>query len=264
MFKKAGHLFLTYTQSLYEYRGDLLIYTLNAFILPLILMSVWTAIADSKTSTLVNKQYVVQYYFIQMFVNVMVSAWHGPFFGEDIRDGKILKELIRPLGRIWYDITENIGEKVWKLILALPAYILVGYVVRDSLSPQILIRIPMLMPIVFLAAAIYFLMHHIIGVTAFWFSDTGAIKSFHDMIFFVTSGKLFPLHYAAGILPVALFNYLPYKYVIGFPLEVALGTMSAPAIMTGIAIQCFWLGVLYVLYINLWKKGLKIYGGYGG
>jgi ABC-2 type transport system permease protein len=117
---------------------------------------------------------------------------------------------------------------------------------------------------VIFAASIRFLLEHIIGITAFWISNTRALSDFNEMFFYFFSGALFPLSYLKNLSISALFAFLPYKYIINFPLDTLLGKNSYSNIFLGIGIQIIWILLLYNTYKLLWMKGVKVYGGYGG
>ena len=57
---------------------------------------------------------------------------------------------------------------------------------------------------------------------------------------------------------------LPFRYMIGFPVEVLTGQLSTAEIWTGFAFQAGWLAVALVLFAILWRAGVKRYSAVGG
>src|SRR3989338_65847 len=99
-------------QDINEYKGDLFIYTFTPFILTLVLMVVWLSVLDFSSGNNAEKSYIVSYFFFQLIVARLVGALHAPYLGEKIRQGYVSKYLLKPASFIWYDIAENIVEKI--------------------------------------------------------------------------------------------------------------------------------------------------------
>ncbi|MDO8497572.1 MAG: ABC-2 family transporter protein [bacterium] len=263
MFSKFKQILSLELQDLNEYKGDLFIYTFTPFILTLVLMVVWLSVLDFSSGNNAEKSYIVSYFFFQLIVARLVGAWHAPYLGEKIRQGDVSKYLLKPASFIWYDIAENIVEKIWKITFSLPLYIIIGYFLRRNLFISWENILPFLVSLIG-AMIIYFLIEHLIGLSAFWLSETGAIDSYNEVFFFITSGKLFPLSYVTKLIPLGVINILPYKYMLGFPLDVLLGKTTGQTLWSDFGMQFVWVVGLILLYKVVWSKGLQKYGGYGG
>lgn len=263
MFKKIKQLLLAEFQEIGEYPGDMLIYTFAPFVLPLVLMSVWVAITKSSNTIGTERSYIISYFYYQIIVNRVVGTWHSYFLGEKIRNGEISKDLLKPISRVWYDIINNVAEKIWKITFSIPALIILGFILHKSLilpTGNIFVFIITVLG----ASIITFLIAHIIGISAFWFSDTGVITSYNEVLNFIASGRLFPLSYVGSFIPLGVLNFLPYKYTLAFPIDVLLGKISGQELLTGILVQIAWIAFLFLLCRAIWIKGLRKYGGYGG
>jgi ABC-2 type transport system permease protein len=74
------------------------------------------------------------------------------------------------------------------------------------------------------------------------------------------------------IVPVATFpetirniaGYLPYRYMLSFPIEVLSGRLAEGEILFGFTTIFCWSALLLVISRFLWKRGLKGYTAYGG
>jgi ABC-2 type transport system permease protein len=262
--RKILFILQSYIQQASTYRGDIAIYVATSFILPFVLLNVWLTVSESKGASFGEKRYLVQYFLFQMIINVVIAAWHGQFLGRDIRQGNISQYLLKPFNYIWLSIGNNIGEKVWKLSIGVPVFILVAYFWQTYLQIPSISNLCFFFVAVFLGAVICFLLEHIVGISAFWIANTRALSDFNEMFFFFFSGVLFPLSYLTGLPFNRLFVFLPYKYIISFPLDTLLGQIKTNDIVVGVAIQTIWVVILYNVYKMLWEKGVKIYGGYGG
>lgn len=65
-----------------------------------------------------------------------------------------------------------------------------------------------------------------------------------------------PLRVAAALLP--------FRYMVGFPVEVLTGQLSGVGLWTGFAFQAAWLGAALALFAVLWRAGVKRYSAVGG
>lgn len=57
---------------------------------------------------------------------------------------------------------------------------------------------------------------------------------------------------------------LPFRYMLGFPVEVLTGQLDAAGLWSGFAYQAAWLAVALALYTVLWRTGVKRYSAVGG
>lgn len=264
MYKKLKFFLIAFFQELVEYRGDVLVYTATSFVLPVILMQVWIAVFEARNGNTQQQSYIISYFYIQTLVNVLVGAWHGPFLSRRIREGEISQNLLKPFPYIFYWICQNLSEKIWKVLLSLPLIGILFIFYHKYISILSITALLFFLISIIFALCINFLIEYIIALSSFWFSNTQALLEFNEMLFFVTSGRLFPLTFLSALIPLKFINLLPYKYIISFPIEILLNNLSVYDLLNGIASQLLWIMLLYFTYRILWIRGLKVYGGYGG
>jgi len=78
----------------------------------------------------------------------------------------------------------------------------------------------------------------------------------------ILSGFLIPL----DLFPkwfVTVTDYLPFKYLIYFPVKVYLGQITGPAYWYGILIMLLWIAVLGVAVKIIWPFALRKYESVG-
>lgn len=262
--KKLRALLLMEFQHFSEYRGDIFVYTMGAIVIPVVLLNVWLAIADAKGSNASEIQYLVQYFVVQVFVNVIVSTWQATFLANAIQRGEISAHLLKPYPYIMVHIANNISEKVWKILFSLVALVILVAMYHSYLTIPLWQTILPGSLVVLLGAVIKFMWSQILGMSGFWTSNIYAIREYNQMLYNLISGVLFPIKYATQVIPAFVFVVLPYQYMLGFPINVLLGKVSQTELFQGVGIQLIWVIVLYIVYRIVWQKGLQRYGGYGG
>jgi ABC-2 type transport system permease protein len=57
---------------------------------------------------------------------------------------------------------------------------------------------------------------------------------------------------------------LPFRYMVGFPVEVLLGQLSTPGVLTGLVYQIGWLLVAWLAFRAMWRQGVRRYAAVGG
>lgn len=247
-----------------SYRADIIIFTCGQFVFPLIMMSVFLQVSAGIGQGLLTMVYLKQYYFAVILVNMFSGAWHGPFLGSDIRQGKILPYLMRPLDvTFWLMVVNNLGEKAWKITIAIPGLILIYHVLGQPLAQMTWLQIISFIPPVVGGTVISFLVQHCLALSAFWVSEVGALKNYNDTVSYIVSGKLYPLELLAGIVPLPLLNLLHYKYIYYFPIQALIGRLALDEYLQGLGMQLAWMSIFYLLYRTLWARGLRTYSGFG-
>jgi len=84
-----------------------------------------------------------------------------------------------------------------------------------------------------------------------------------DTLVFLLAGQVAP----TALLPGAvrgLAKALPFRYMLGFPVEVLTGQLAPIELLAGFACQAGWLVVALGLYAALWRLGLRRYVAAGG
>jgi ABC-2 type transport system permease protein len=117
-------------------------------------------------------------------------------------------------------------------------------------------------PALLLAFLVRFLVDWIVALAAFWTTRVTAINQIHFMAVLFFSGQIAPLALLPAPLRVAAM-VLPFRWTIGFPVELLLGRLSPAQAAAGVVVQAAWLlGGLALLRV-LWRVSLKKYSAVG-
>src|SRR5262249_50149835 len=134
---------------------------------------------------------------------------------------------------------DNIAYKLCTVAVLFPVWLLIGLAVRPALhlTPE---RALWLVPAVCLAAALAFVWGYCVALVAFWTTNIRAINQLYWTGMTFLAGRLAPL----ALLPPALrtlAGYLPFRWMLSFPVEMALGRLPAAEIPAGLLWQGAWL-----------------------
>lgn len=262
-FRVIQRLFLTDISIALTYRGEFVLYMVSVFLTPLVPLFVWrTAIANGADLPR-DIEFFTTYYVLLGVVNMLTSSWGSYFIAAGIRDGSILRWLIRPGSPHFNGIANNLSEKVVKTVFLAPMIALAWWIFRDSISVRATPGAFALFAVaVVMAAAIQFALDILVGSLAFWIDDVTAIDRGRMLLAFVLRGQLVPLAlmpaWASGVL-----DWQPFRFTLSFPLEIITGEVTGGALALGLVLQTGWTTTIVWGAIALWRKGVRGYAAYG-
>ena len=246
----------------FEYRGDLLIYSLSYAAQPVIYLLVWLAVSASSQSLPMTAQEFAQYYIWLLIVQLWVSAWSSPFIAGDIRHGKLSPYLLKPFAYINFHISENLGEKGLKTLLTVPLVVVLILILKPSWTDLSVFGWVIFFWTWGLAGAIYFLIDMCVGCLAFWFDDISAIDDLYNVLHIIFSGILIPMILMPDFVR-NLATFMPFRYSLSFPMEILLGKLSLSEQSLGLFLQIIFVVLIYFIYHKLWVIGVKRYSAFG-
>jgi len=246
-----------------QYRGSLVIWLIGNVLEPLIYLVVWSTVSRSTGGTVggYGARDFAAYYIVLMLVNQVTFSWVMYEFDYRIREGTFSADLLHPLHPIHADIAENLSSKAVSLpfMIAAAAGLSVVFHPVFRLSP---LAAAAFVPALVLAFLVRFLVDWTVALAAFWTTRVSAINQIHYMAVLFFSGQIAPLAVLPRPLQVAA-NILPFRWTVGFPVELLLGRVTGPRILAGFAVQGAWLlaGALLVRYV--WRASVKRYSAVG-
>lgn len=252
-------------QSTLEYRGDITVWTVNAFIQPAIGMAIWLSILNNGAKLDYSRSDLIIYFMAIMWINVITGAWGSYFIGEDIRTGNFSKYLIKPFSLLMDHASANMGEKLLKILITL-IFTLVFFtflISQFTLQTEItFLSILMFLVSLLLGVGIYFLLDNIMGLATFWVYDNDFLRKLSVVLKEIFCGSLIPVALLPGVLHI-LAIFLPYRYVLSFPAEVLLNRLTFGELLVGFGIQIFWFILIFTSFKFLYKQGIKSYQAFG-
>jgi len=118
-------------------------------------------------------------------------------------------------------------------------------------------------PALGLAWMLRFFWGYWIALLAFWATRADALLAVQDALIFLLAGQVAPV----ALLPAGLRSaaiVLPFRYMVGFPVEVLTGQLDTSGLWTGFALQAGWLVIALTLSASVWRVGVKRYSAVGG
>jgi len=245
----AKRAFLEWT----AFRSFLLTLVVNQAVTPLLGLAVWSAALPNETG-------ISTYYVALLAVQLMTVSQEYYSVTMRIYEGGLNEDLLRPHPVVLGPLGESIAVRVWHLLIGLPIIAGAAAIAGISLdSRDVLLAIPALL----LAAALSFLFMYILALSALWTEQAGGITSFGGTMVFLLGGVAAPI----DVFPERfrlLGEVLPFRAMLGFPAEIASGTLTERKILAGYGWQALWLALFVPLAALVWSAGVRRYTAVGG
>ncbi|MBN1148148.1 MAG: ABC-2 family transporter protein [Anaerolineales bacterium] len=245
-----------------QHRGFFFLLAFGWMIPPLIYLFVWSTAASGRTVGGLNRDEFVVYYLVLMLVNQLTYAQTNWTVGDLIRMGSMNVLLLRPLKPIFDALASEIAGKVVMMAFVIPATGALALVLRPEVRfrPSNVLLFSLALA---LAWALRFFWGYWLALLAFWTARADSLLALQDALVFLLAGQAAP----TALLPPslqALAAALPFRYMLGFPVEVLTGQVQGGELWAGFGLQALWLGIALALYAGLWRNGLRHYSAAGG
>jgi len=153
-----------------------------------------------------------------------------------------------------------LAETLINSVLAIPILIIVPSLISEfQLSLLTLLQFSLL---TLMASLFVFCMYLLVGLIAFW------TKEAHGLQMLVKNGSKFftGAYIPLDLLPIAFQNiikFLPFPYVIFFPIKVLRGEVTNESFVQALLILSLWIFFFMIINFITWRKGLKQYESVG-
>ncbi len=255
-----AHLQVTLT-----YRGQMVLWTLQEMLIPIVLMSAWLSIERVEGNPYGVGDYLLYYLALPIVMNLS-ACWIVHTLPQQIREGVLNRELLKPIHPLWSHVYEHLSLKLLQIgNFLVPLGVLVWYYYGQlpelHLGP---VKLLLLAAVMALAMLLRFAMNTALACTGFWIEQ---VESLHlvvnSALWAMMAGMIVPLETLPPAFK-ALADLLPYRYTLSFPLEVLRGGLSMHEVLRGAVIGTSWMIGLAALSSVLWRRGLRQYTAYGG
>ncbi|MGH3488795.1 MAG: ABC transporter permease [Actinopolymorphaceae bacterium] len=225
----------------------------NETIGPLIGVFVWSEVfpQDPRVAT---------YYVALLAVQLMTASYEPHTFSERIYEGTISHDLLKPQPILIAPLGTNVAIRTWLVMIGLPLLILASFALDVSYT---WIDLAVALPAVLMASLLRFFFSWLLALAAFWTERVHAVSSFGWVMIFLLGGSAAPVVFLPEpIRSVA--EALPFRAMLGFPAELATGTLTLAQGIQGYAWQLGWTAVFGLLVLWVWNAGVRRFTAVGG
>jgi len=177
--------------------------------------------------------------------------------GEDIAQGTVAIEMLRPASVVGVRVASEVGRGLPRLALVWLAGGVLASIVAGG--PPRAASLLLAGPSLVLAIIANLLAQHAVAAAAFWLRDAGSIWFLYLKLVFITGGMIIPLELLpSGLERAALL--MPFRAMAYAPARLAAGFVEPHLLVE----QVVWIGVLAVLAAAAFSAGerrLQVVGG---
>ena len=223
--------------------------------------NLWSSIYGSDP-TLVIKGYtkleMLSYFGWTMIVGMLSRGHMSGNLAEDIRLGRISAHLIYPFDFWKYHGANFLGFQSIQLVTAsISLYLLHSFEVITIPSISTLL---MGVGFCLYVSIFWFIVQFLIGILAFWLSETWILRVIFNLITAFLAGSYFPLEIYPEWLQEIL-RVLPFSYIQYYPVKILMGDISL--LPKAIFMITLWAIPLTLFTSFVWKKGVRRYTAAG-
>jgi ABC-2 type transport system permease protein len=255
--------FKTTFATMVQYRASLFIWMIGHVLEPLVYLVIWSVVAESaggSAGTYTAAQFA-GYFIVLMLVENVSYTWVMYEYDYRIREGLLSPALLRPVHPIHADIADNLSSKAVTMPFMLGVAFVLALIFRPDLSPQpwaLLLAIPALA----MAFLLRFLLEWTLAQAAFWTTRVSAINQSYFVLILFLSGQIAPLSLFPPVLQTVA-NVMPFRWMLGFPVELILGRLTPTQALIGLGAQALWIGLAFILMRIVWRAGIRLYSAVG-
>ncbi len=245
-------------------RFRLLIWSISGIVEPIVWSVLWLAVSrEGGGGMRLGSAEILTYYACIAIVSRLVQSWTYDDLKREIFEGTYSKYLLWPSSMVLYRFAMDLGNKLLNLMITLPIgalWLLILYQ-NDMLR----LDIQWLFHALFALGGgivLKFSLDVAIAHVGLWISRSDGIGLLYNFILRLCGGVVVPLLLLPGSIR-ELFNVLPFRYVLSFPVEIITGSLSRSEMISGYAILFVWVFIVFFLLEVLLRKGLPRYEATG-
>lgn len=244
------------------YRAEMLIWVLSTT-MPLVMLALWSAVAAEAPVGRFDQPSFVAYFLAAFIVRQMTGSWAAWEMNYEVRSGRLAQRLMRPVHPLVTYAAENVGVFPLRIVVCLPVLVILVVTVGREHLPQ-----TWLMGFIAIVALIggwlvNLLVNLAIGSLSLYMESSLKVLDVWFTLFMAFSGYIIPIElFPEGLR--AVLDWLPFRYQIGFPVEVMTNGVDLERALFLLAMQWGWVLALFGLTALLWTRGLSKFSAYGG
>lgn len=246
---------------LLEYRGSMLIWIISGSF-PLVMLAVWLSLAQDGPIAGYTAGDFVAYYLLVLYVRQMTAVWVAWEVEYDIRHGDMNSKLLQPIHPLHQYFSTNIADKIIRGIMFTPLIFIVAWLVPGVSIAGTPLNIALF--IITLAGAwmMRYLIQFVMGLGAFWFSQTMVLTEVFWLCYLLFGGGVAPLDLMPE--PLRSIGYVaPFRLMMQFPIDIMMGRLSMNDILIGLGEMAAWFAVILIAYRLVWARGIRKFGAFG-
>ncbi|WP_053361552.1 ABC-2 family transporter protein [Bacillus sp. FJAT-27251] len=237
--------------------------TVSSILRLLIIYYFWQAVYSNRSAIQdIDLGTMITYIVVAMLLQGFVGGV-GQDLAENIKNGNVAIELMRPYDLIYKMFAVDLGSKLMHLIRGTIPMMLIAFFFMDITFPGSLEAWLLFIISAGLGLWIETFFDFLVGVLAFWTVNIWGVRVLKESLVTFFSGALVPISLFPDWLRV-ITEFLPFQAMVYLPVSIYSGMISGTEAYLAVGLQLFWLISFYVLVRVIWAQAVKqitIFGG---
>ena len=250
-------------QRFFTYRGNIFAGCLAGILMLAGRYALWSALFATGNAGGATLTETMTFFVINDILMLWLAASYSNNIGADVQSGDIALGLIRPFP-YHFRLIANFHSRALTRTISSSLPMLVVAIVFIGLSrPASLMSLGFFIISLILGGVIYALIDFIISYTTFWLVEFWYLSWFKNALFILFGGVMLPLWFYPDWL-LAICRILPFQLAIFMPIEIYLGRVPVSDAGYVLAMQVFWVIILFAIERAFWKLAqhkLMVQGG---
>jgi ABC-2 type transport system permease protein len=244
------------------YRAEMIVWMLTTT-MPLVSLSLWSAVAENGQVGRYSQRDFAVYFIAVLLVRQLTSSWVVWELNFEIRQGVLAQRLLKPMHPLWYYSASNLGALPLRVVLCSPLVVL-SAVMFDALPlPGDVASAIVFVPALLGAWLLNFFAMALVGSLAFFVESSLGIFDFYLFAFVLLSGYIVPLDLFPEVVRRVTY-WLPFRYSVAYPVEIATGTVQGAEMWRQLAIQWAFVAGLAAGALAVFRVGVRRFAAFGG
>lgn len=253
--------FLISYRSQFVYQGSVISQVVGSIFQILLTMALWGYVYHYDSEM---QKYMILYVITSNVIRMFYSGDMSYEISSKIADGSLAIELIRPVNFIWLSYLKMLGRICAGFVMrGIPVIICFLPLIFENKDHIKWNAVPFFCCVVLMGHVLYALLYTLIGFIAFLCFEVWAFERLLDDTIRFLSGSFLPL----ALFPEWLrniSNFLPFRFLFSFPIEILLGNAGSEEILTNMLIMILWIMGAGALLTMVYKKAVNIFVVQGG
>lgn len=180
-----------------------------------------------------------------------------------VMEGKLSMDLIKPVNTQMMYIAQALGESVFRLALLTTPTALLLYLVFPLRRPASALHFAGFFASAMLSFFIVAGINFAVGTFAIRLKSILGLLRAKYFLLELFSGLLIPISFFPQVFQKA-FSVMPFQYISYVPVLIYLGKIEGTAILESLALQVFWIALLFAIGDAMWRwssRKITIQGG---
>ena len=243
-------------QNKMAYRLDFFMGIVNTFITIVVYLCIYKALygdasqVDGITFNMVATNFVFSLGLSAAF------EFHEMFLQDKIKSGTIATEFLKPVNFMLRLLAENVGEGAFKMMFHFLPALLLTLLFTEICPPASLFHFFIMLISVAMGYLILWLISFIVQTWSFWLFSVWGIMTIKNVIVKILAGTLLPLWFMPEGLR-KIISLTPFESIYFTPIQIYLGEVQGEVLLTKMAVQLLWIGILWMMAQFFWSRGTK-------